>query len=237
MNKLIIANLKMNLNKKEIVEYKKTIEESNIKEFIICPPNIYIGIMQSNSYSVCAQNGYHINSGAFTGEVSFAQLKSIGVNYSLIGHSERRNMFNENDEIIALKLKSCIENDIMPILCVGENKEERELGKTLEVIEREIKNDLKGTKFNDIIIAYEPVWAIGTGLIPTKEDINEVHLHIKKVLKDIYNKDVKVLYGGSVKLSNIKEICNIISVDGVLIGGASNDPNNLISMYNELNVL
>lgn len=231
MNKLLIANLKMNLNYEDILEYKKVIENSDITNFIICPPNIYLDALFSNKYELCAQNGYHVDEGAFTGEVSFKQLKSMGVKYSLIGHSERRRIFNESNDDIRKKLESCIENGITPILCVGESKEEREKGISEKIIESQIKTAIGDLELSDLIVAYEPVWAIGTGLIPTSIDIMNMHSCIKKIVKD-NTKNVKVIYGGSVNESNIKGICNIEGVDGVLIGDASNNPLNIIKMYN-----
>lgn len=231
--KLLVANLKMNLSMDEIINYKKVIEDSDINNLIICPPNIYLSLLKSDKYSLSSQNGYYIDKGAYTGEVSFFQLNSLGIKYSLIGHSERRHVFNESDELISLKVDSCIKNKIIPILCVGETKEERDNGNILKVIENQIDIALDGKNIDNIIIAYEPVWAIGTGVIPTINEINEVHLHIKE-MSTKYNINVNILYGGSVNSSNIKEICNLDSVDGVLIGSASNDPNNLIDMYNEI---
>jgi len=233
MEKMIIANLKMNLSKKEIEEYKEIIENSDVDNLIIAPSNIYLSLLNSDKYDICAQNGYHIDNGAYTGEVSFYQLKNMGVKYSLIGHSERRHIFNETNKDIALKINSCIANGINPILCVGETIKEKNEGNTLKVITEQIESALSDNLFTQLIIAYEPVWAIGSGLIPTLNDINEVHLHIKE-LSNKYSGNVKVLYGGSVKLSNIKDICSLDSVDGVLIGSASNDANNLISMYKEV---
>ena len=231
MDKLLIANLKMNLNYEDIVEYKKIIENSKIENFIIAPSNIYLTTMVSNKYKICSQNGHYLNSGAFTGEISFKQLKSIGVDYSLIGHSERRNIFHETDDDIRRKLKSCIDNGIIPILCVGEHKYDRENGEAEDVINRQLHEALDGLNLESIIIAYEPVWAIGTGLIPTLEDIMSMHHYIKNTLKDNIN-NVKVLYGGSVNEKNIVDICNIDGVDGVLIGGASNNAENMLKMYN-----
>ncbi len=229
--KQLIANLKMNLTFEEMQNYKYVIENSNVTDLIICPSFIHLEMMQSNKYGLCAQNGYSVDKGAFTGEVSFYQLRNINVNYSLIGHSERRHIFNEDDVLVSKKIDACINNGIKPILCVGETKEEKESGNTLNVIDRQIIDSIFNKNIKDIIIAYEPVWAIGTGLIPTIDDINLVHLHIKELLNK-NNINVNVLYGGSVKESNIAEICSLDSVDGVLIGGASNDPNNLLKMYN-----
>lgn len=234
MDKLIVANLKMNLNFEQIKEYKKIIGESDIKNFILCPSYIYLNYMKSNSYEVCSQNGYYKDEGACTGEISFYQLNKLGIKYSLIGHSERRHVFNESNDLISLKMENCIKNNVTPILCVGETEEDKNKGLTNEVIDTQINTALSKVKLSDVIIAYEPVWAIGTGLTPTIDDINNIHLHIKEMLKSVHNIESKVLYGGSVKLNNIKEIIENQNVDGVLIGSASNDPNNLLNMYNEV---
>lgn len=231
MDKLLIANLKMNLNYEDITLYKKIIENSEIENFVIAPSNIYLKAMLSDKYKICSQNGHYLDSGAFTGEVSFKQLKSIGVEYSLIGHSERRNIFHETDDDIRRKVKSCIDNEITPILCVGEHKHDRENNEAEDVINRQLHEALDELNLESIIIAYEPVWAIGTGLIPTFEDIMSMHHYIKNTLKDNIN-NVTVLYGGSVNEKNIVDICNIDGVDGVLIGGASNNAENMLKMYN-----
>ncbi len=232
MKKIIIANLKMNLTLDEMVNYKNVVEEGEYNDLIICPSYLYLQMMKSKKYEISAQDAYYIDKGAFTGEVSFYQLKSTGIKYSLIGHSERRHVFNEGNEIITMKMKSCISNGIIPILCVGETKEERETGDTFNVIDKQIDTALEGLNMSNTIIAYEPVWSIGTGMIPELGEIEEIHLHIKQLLNKKYNTDSKVLYGGSVKLDNIEAICGLSSVDGVLIGGASNNPNTLINMYN-----
>lgn len=230
MDKLIVTNFKMNLSKEEVLEYKKIVENSDIKNLIISPSNIYLDLMSSNKYDLCAQNGYYEDFGTHTGEVSFKQLKSLGVKYSLIGHSETRNMSNED---IPLKLKSCINNGIVPILCVGNDINEKDTSNLFCILDKELKI-LSGLKINDIIIAYEPTWAIGTGVTPSLENIKSVHTYIKNVLSKVYNIKCKVIYGGSVNMSNIKEICSIEEVDGVLIGSSSLNPNNLLKMYNKI---
>jgi len=210
------------------------LESSGVDGLIICPSYIFLSDMQSDKYDLCSQNGYAVDKGAFTGEISFYQLNSLGIKYSLIGHSERRHVFKETDEEMNLKMQSCLKNNITPVLCIGETKEERENNKTKEVLDNQLRTALKDSNISSIIIAYEPVWAIGTGLIPTMDEINDIHLHIKKTLRESFNIDSKVLYGGSVNLGNITDITALDNVDGVLIGGASNDPNNLIAMYNKM---
>lgn len=229
--KLIIANLKMNLKLEKILKYKETIKEKQ-DNLIIAPPYIYLDIMKSQNYDIASQDGYYVDSGAYTGEVSFNQLKSIGVNYSIIGHSERRQKFNESNNIVKEKYLSSIKNGITPIVCVGETKEERLSNKTFDIIEEEIKI-LLDAKTESIIVAYEPIWAIGTGLTPTLEEIESVHKFIKDLITK-YNLNSKILYGGSVNLNNIKEFSKSEHIDGFLIGSASLDPDNLLNMIKEI---
>lgn len=229
--KLIIANLKMNLTFDEILNYKKTIN-TKYDNLIIAPSYIYLRDMQSENYLLASQDGYQIDKGAYTGEVSFNQLKSIGVNYSIVGHSERRHKFNETNEIVKEKYNQAINNNVKPILCVGETKEERLSNRVKEVIDSQLVDIIKDTNVNESIIAYEPVWAIGTGLTPNITEIEEVHKYIKDFLKK-YNVNPIVLYGGSVNLDNIKSFNESEYIDGFLIGGASLDPNNLIKMIEQ----
>lgn len=232
MNKIIVANLKMNLNYNEALNYGDILRKYNYDNIIVCPSNIHIDLMHKYGVVVGAQDAYYLNKGAYTGEVSFYQLKDL-VKYCIIGHSERRTLFNESNEIIKDKIASCFFNKIIPILCIGETKEEYDNKKTFEIVEEQIKDlNISG----EIIIAYEPVYSIGTGIIPNDGGIDNVHTYIKKRFKEIYNIDIKVLYGGSVNLDNCKDICNIESVDGLLIGGASIDVNNLIEIYKKVNL-
>lgn len=232
MNKIIVANLKMNLNYMEALHYGEVLRKYNYNNLIICPSNIHIDLMNKYGVLVGAQDGYYINKGSYTGEVSFYQLKDL-VKYCIIGHSERRMLFSETNEDIKNKVVSSHFNNIVPILCVGETNEEHNNGKMFEVIDNQIKDlAING----EIIVAYEPVYAIGTGILPKKEDINKAHKYIKQRFKELYNVDIKVLYGGSVDLSNCKEICDIENVDGLLIGRASNDVENLLKIYELVNL-
>ena len=169
---------------------------------------------------ICAQNCHHEIDGAFTGEVSAKVLDSLGVKYVLTGHSERRNYFNETNDIIEKKISNCIKYDMTPILCFGENLNERKKGNYLNVIENQV-NILNSFKRIDheIILAYEPVWAIGSGLTPSLDEINEVHLFVKNKFPKL-----KILYGGSLNLNNAKDILSLNNIDGGLVGGASLDP-------------
>lgn len=231
MNKLIVANIKMNFTYEEAINYKNNIKDK-YDNLIICPPYLYIKDMISNNYVIGSQDGYYIDKGAYTGEISFHQLSSIGVKYSIIGHSERRHKFNESNEIIKLKFDSCISHSITPILCVGETKEERDNGIIFDIIKNQVDSACINITLNKIIIAYEPVWAIGTNVTPTLKEIEEVHIYIRNLLKT-HNIDCQILYGGSVNLNNIKEFSSSNNIDGFLIGSASLDADNLIKMIKE----
>jgi len=174
----------------------------------------------SYNLNLCAQNCYHYNKGAYTGEVSAKMLKSIDVVSVIIGHSERREYFNESNDILTQKIQCCLQSNLLPIFCFGETIEERKKGNFLEIIERQIsiiKPYIEDGK--RIVLAYEPIWAIGTGKTPSLEQIEEVHSFVKKTFPNI-----SVLYGGSLNASNAKDILKIPQVDGGLIGGASLDP-------------
>lgn len=211
MEKIIIANHKMNLDIDGINEYLEKLK--CVKDrFIVCPSNIYLPYFINENYKVGIQNIYAKDYGAYTGEVSPYQAKKLGVSYAIVGHSERRSQFNESNEIIKAKIKRCQKNNLKVILCVGETLEEKENGKTLEAL----KSDLSVIENpKDIIVAYEPIWAIGSGKNPTKNEIEGVVKFIKKC----YN--VKVLYGGSVNKENITMLNHIKQIDGYLIGSAS----------------
>jgi len=169
-----------------------------------------------------AQNVFYEPKGAFTGEVSVSMLKDLGVHFVIVGHSERRWIFGESDEVINKKLLACLEGGLRPILCVGERIEEREAGLTFKVIETQLRIGLSSLEnhIHMIDIAYEPVWAIGSGNPATPEDAQKVH----RFIKDFLGKEVRVLYGGSVNPENAKEFMKMQDIDGLLVGGASLDP-------------
>ena len=184
---------------------------------ILCPPYIYL--KKGENYILGAQNCFYENEGAYTGEISPKMLKDLGCKYVIIGHSERRNILNETDLEINKKFKACLLNNLKPVLCIGEKLgEDRK-----EVLKKQLKEDLKGVKDKNIIIAYEPVWAIGTGKTPTSDDILDSFNFIKKIIPES-----RVLYGGSVNSKNIQEIIQI--TDGVLVGGASVNKNEFLKM-------
>ncbi len=179
------------------------------------------------------------DSGAFTGEVSPSMLKNMGVKYVIIGHSERRQHFGETDIIVNKKIKAALKNDLKPILCVGESLEQREMGIEKETVRNQLINDLDGIKEDDslnIVVAYEPIWAIGTGKTATSEQANEMSSFIRIVLSDIFTKEYAenmiIQYGGSVKASNAYEIMNQSDIDGALVGGASLKADEFIKIVN-----
>ena len=198
-------------------------------EIIVCVP--YIDLFytlleaQQTNIHVGAQNVFYEDKGAYTGEVSATMLKSINTEYVIIGHSERRRYFNETDEIVNKKARKALENGLKPIICVGETLEEKEQGKAIEVITNQVAKALKDLTIKDLsntIIAYEPIWAIGTGKTATKEDAESSIKSIREKIKSIFNTDdVSILYGGSVKPENAKELFSMPNIDGALVGGAS----------------
>ncbi|MCI8272975.1 MAG: triose-phosphate isomerase [Clostridia bacterium] len=233
--KVIAGNWKMNMLPNEAIDFieKLTPLVKNTKnEVIICVPYtdlFYVLLnVQGTNIKVGAQNMHWEESGAYTGEVSGQMLKSIGVEYVIIGHSERRQYFSETDEIVNKKVKQALKVGLKPIVCVGETLEQREQGITEKVISKQIEKALEGIEqesLEKIIIAYEPIWAIGTGNTATKEEANEAIMQIRKKISEIYgqNKSDKIIiqYGGSVKSSNAKSLFEMSDIDGGLVGGAS----------------
>lgn len=232
---IIAGNWKMNKTAKEaakfILELKDKVKDARC-EVVVCPTFTslaqVITLVENTNIKVGAQNMYFEESGAYTGEVSPLMLKNLGVEYVILGHSERRQFFKEDDELINKKVKAAFIYDITPILCVGETLEQREAGKTFEVVKKQIEVDLENIdteKVSRMVIAYEPIWAIGTGKTATAQDANEVIKYIRSVVADIYNEavanSVRIQYGGSVKSSTIHEQMNQSDIDGALVGGAS----------------
>ena len=223
-NKIVIANWKLNGSSAFIREYFKNIKfsRSNFEDncVIVCPPIPFIKHIESKQLFKGSQDCSEFSEGAFTGEISARMIKEIGCKFCIIGHSERRTLFKESNETILKKIRNCINNNLIPILCVGESLEEKDQNLTKEVLNEQIKKNLmKNINLKKLIIAYEPLWSIGTGKIPSLDDISEIHSYIKE---SIFSKNnIKIVYGGSVKSSNYKEIINLDEVDGLLVGGAS----------------
>jgi len=231
--KLVIGNQKCYLDKSEIEKFKLGIKEINSNNFILCPSNIYLSEFNECNFLLGSQNISKYDKGATTGEVSCEQLKSMGINFSIVGHSERRELFNETIYDTKTKVKKLLENKMIPILCVGETKEERDSLKTKTVIFEELEGallELEKELIEKVIIAYEPIWSIGTGVIPSNGEIEEVINSIKEFLQSNFNSANTVLYGGSVSIKNIDELNKIKVVDGYLIGGASTRVDELIEI-------
>ncbi len=246
------GNWKMN---KLLKEAKETVENLNKSlalsrgiDIVIFPPYTLLYFLKDlvdlpNMY-LGAQNMHWEDSGAFTGEISPLMLKDLGVEYVIIGHSERRNLFNETDEIINKKLISALKYGLKPVLCLGESTEERKKGIEKDVIERQFKQDLKRVPINfleNIVIAYEPVWAIGTGLNATPNEAEEMHKFIRTLIKKYSNDNIvdniRIIYGGSVRVENVEELSLKEDIDGFLVGGASlksDSFSKIIEIFNEV---
>ncbi|MBW2632327.1 MAG: triose-phosphate isomerase [Deltaproteobacteria bacterium] len=196
-------------------------------------------VIKESCVSLGAQNLFWESEGAYTGEISPAMLVSAGCGYVIIGHSERRQYFGENDDSVNKKIKAAIRNNLIPILCVGESEKNRESKETFNVLDRQITKGLEGfssTALDTLVIAYEPVWAIGTGKTATKEQAQEVHRFLRSMVEKIFGnilaKSIRILYGGSVKPDNIKELMEMPDVDGALVGGASLDAKTFSEIIN-----
>jgi len=223
-NKIFVANWKLNGSFAFINAFLRDIKidftNQNKACIIICPPYPYVKDLKSENFFKGAQDCSIYSKGAFTGEISSEILKDLDCNFCIIGHSERRNLFNEENKQIYQKVSNCLNSKIIPILCVGETLEQKKKYQTKEILTEQIKKGIPSESNNEkLIIAYEPIWAIGTGLTPSVEDIDEIHNFIKKDISGFEN--YKVIYGGSVNSSNSKKILAIGNVDGVLVGGAS----------------
>jgi triosephosphate isomerase len=198
-------------------------------EVVLAPPFTALSgvseTIKGSRVTLAAQNMFYEDKGAFTGEIAPAMLKDIGCTYVIIGHSERRKYFYEKDNDVNLKVKKALPLGLKPIMCVGETNEEREKNVTRAVVGRQVKEGLKGVeKIGNVVIAYEPVWAIGTGKVATSTQAQEVHAFIRGILKDLYGSTangIRILYGGSVTKDNIGELIEMEDIDGALVGGAS----------------
>ena len=232
------ANWKMNLNLQEANDLLDEIIGKNIqlaegRQAVFAVPFPYLllakeKLKNSKNFFVAAQNCYTKESGAYTGEVSAAMLASCQIDYVIIGHSERREYFNENNFMLSQKIDVCLKNGLNPIFCCGESLAIREGGTQNEYVETQLKESLlhlEADQIKNFVIAYEPIWAIGTGKTATAEQAQEMHAHIRNILKEKYGNEIaesiSILYGGSVKAANAKEIFGKPDVDGGLVGGAS----------------
>jgi len=231
--KIVAGNWKMNM---EAVQARNLFNELKENEYpndvkvILCPPAIYLSEFsdESKNVYVASQNVSDLSNGAFTGEISASMLESINVSYCLVGHSERRQYFKENNEVLAGKVKQLLSNNIIPVFCCGETLEERNSGREREVIDKQLKEGLfflNEAQISKVVIAYEPIWAIGTGVTATADQAQQMHGFIRQIVLKSYNQaiaeDMSILYGGSCKPENAAEIFSKPDVDGGLIGGAA----------------
>ena len=247
---LIAGNWKMNKTATEaaalVTEIKRDVFDIDNVDILVCPPFTALAVVgdvvRDSNVSLGAQNMYFEDKGAYTGEISTAMLKDCGCTHVIIGHSERRTIFNESDETINKKVKKALEAGLISILCIGEKLEEREANKTFEVITNQLEGDLAdidSDNIKKIIIAYEPVWAIGTGKTATSEQAQEAHAFIRNLIKEKYDSVVAdgiiILYGGSMKPANVEELVSQPDVDGGLIGGASLEAASFVELVKKSN--
>ncbi len=233
---LIAGNWKMNKTISEAVSLVNTIKAGvhtiSGVDILVCPPFTLLSsvneVLDRSNIELGAQNMFYASEGAYTGEISPLMLKDVGCRYVILGHSERRSIFNETDEIVNKKVKTALSYNLISILCIGETLSEREEGKAKSVVRTQLQSSLEGVDGGDItnvIIAYEPVWAIGTGKTATPEQAEEVHAFIRSELAEFYGKQaaesIRILYGGSVKPENVTDLMKQPNIDGGLIGGAS----------------
>ena len=238
-NTVIAANWKMNLLPSKVKafadELKPLTAQAKWCDIVICPPFIMIPavikVFRGSRIAAGAQNLSEKESGAYTGEVSAGQLSDLGVHYVIIGHSERRRLYGETDKVVNEKIHAALNENLRPIICVGESAQEREMGVTAELVSLQVKTALSGVpaqKMRRIIIAYEPIWAIGTGKTATSEDAGAVCNTIRAVIRSLYGartaRAVSILYGGSMNAKNARELLSQPDIDGGLIGGASLSP-------------
>ena len=233
--KIVAGNWKMNMTPSQavkLVEELKPLVESDSVDVVYCVPAIdivpVVEAVKGTNVAVGAENMYFEEKGAYTGEISAEMLVDAGVKYVIIGHSERRDYFKEDDALLNKKVKKALEAGLTPILCCGESLEQREMGVTLDWIRLQIKSDLDGVTAEQVaslVIAYEPIWAIGTGKTATSDQAEEIHAYIRSVVAEKYGAEVadntSILYGGSCKASNAPELFAKPNIDGGLIGGAS----------------
>ena len=228
--------------KEYAMKFKTLYHGTDVKTAVFAPyPQLPLLVeeFKETGIGVGAQNVHFAKEGAYTGEVSVSMLEELGVDYCLVGHSERRQYFGETDETVNLKLKALLETKILPVVCVGETLEEREAGKEKDIVSEQTKKAFEGVSADDaakVTVAYEPVWAIGTGKTATAEQANEMCYCIRMTLAEIYDMEtadkIVIQYGGSVKPENATEIMNMEEIDGALVGGASLEPLKFIEIIN-----
>lgn len=234
---LIVGNQKTYLSKEAVLEFVSKIKDYRNNNVVICPSYLYIDLFCSNTdLIVGSQNVSEKEIFSMTGEITARQLSSMGIKYCIVGHSERREYLKENSDVFANKIKNLIDNNIIPIFCVGEKQTEKGNNLTKDVVGKqilEVLSNFASCDIKNIVIAYEPVWAIGTGLFPTNEEIIDVVNYIKDLISDKFGINLLVLYGGSVNKKNISLLNQISSIDGYLIGGASTKVDEFLYIVSE----
>ena len=243
---VIVGNWKMNMTVSEAKSLLEEIKEKDLDQEVeagVCTPAVDLPIaaelLEGTDINFGGENMYYEESGAFTGEISPLMLTDIGADYVILGHSERRDIFGEDDKLINEKVLSAFSHDLTPILCCGESLEEREANKQEEKVKAQLTADLADVSEEDIkklIIAYEPIWAIGTGKTASAEDAEAMCAFIRNLIAELYSEDaaeaVRIQYGGSVKPANVKELMSKPDIDGGLVGGASLDPESFLALVN-----
>lgn len=231
--KIIAGNWKMNNTVIDAVKFINEIKDEIDREdidVVVCPNNLsvisVVNELEDTSIEVGVQNIHPEDKGAYTGETSLDMVIASGAEYAIVGHSERRAMFGETNEFVNKKVLKCLEKDITPIMCVGETLEERQSGKLFDIIKSQVTVGLNNVEdVTKVVIAYEPIWAIGTGVTATKEQAEEMCKYIRDLIKDLYSpedsEETRIQYGGSVTKDNAKDILNMPNIDGALVGGAS----------------
>ena len=236
--KIVIGNWKMNMTREEtkslLTLVKETVKCTNVDVAFAVPytsMDVAANVLANTNIALAAQNVHSEPRGAYTGEISVEMLKEAGVKYCIVGHSERRKYFNETDELVNKKTKALLGNNIFPVVCVGETLEQREKGEHLDLIRMQVKKalaDIDMMHIENVIIAYEPLWAIGTGVTATTEQAEEVCSFIRYIVAEVYgvsiSENIRILYGGSVNENNAKELFMMENIDGALVGGASLKP-------------
>lgn len=237
-NKIIIGNMKMYMNISDIKDYLNKIDNKITDNVILCPTSIYIPYFLEKKYKVAIQNVYFEDNGAYTGEVSIEQVKNIGIDYIIIGHSERREYFHETDYDINKKVIKALSNDLKIIICIGETIFDKNNFNTNNILREQLEISLNNvsSKYQDnIIIAYEPRWAIGSGMVPNNYEIFDTINYIKSFIKKRYNMNIKVVYGGSINDTNINNLNKIDNIDGFMIGMSCTNPYKFLKIISIIN--
>ena len=233
--KYLVCNFKNKLLKEDILKYIRSLGDIETKvKLVLCPPSIYLGMFDKSGYELGVQDISSFMDKTITGEIEATQVKSMGAKYVIVGHSERRIYRHEINIDFINKINNAIENGLNIIYCIGETLNEKENGRTYEVLEKQISEVLNNVEIKNIMIAYEPVWAIGTGKVPEADEIKDNINFINDILMEKYEEKLDILYGGSVNDTNISELCTIKGLNGFLVGGASLDPNKVKGMLIEM---